>query len=52
MAELFQSRRSRLPMAVGWQPTKALPNASADEQIAHMARHDALTDLPNRVNVA
>ena len=46
-------RRAQPPderTAAGSPPTTTSPSASAPkQQIAHMARHDALTDLPNRV---
>ena len=47
---LSRSSASRWPAAAGSRPTKTSPSGSArSAQIAHMARHDALTDLPNRV---
>ena len=45
-----RSSISRCPTAAGWRPTRTSPSGGAPkQQIAHMARHDALTDLPNRV---
>ena len=42
-------RASRWRTAAGCRPTRTSPSgARAEAQIAHMARHDALTDLPNR----
>ncbi len=38
------------PTAAGWPPTTTSPSASkAERQISFMARHDALTRLPNRM---
>ncbi len=45
-----RSCASRCRAAAGWRRTRMSPSAgSAEMKIAHMARHDALTDLPNRV---
>ena len=44
-----RSSTSRCKAAAGSPPSRTSPNGSeAQAQISHMARHDALTNLPNR----
>ena len=49
MAASSMSRTSRCPRAVSWTRSPMSRNSALPSHIAHMAMHDPLTDLPNRV---